>query len=67
MTGQELQLRDKNKSAFKLQGLPHIYWLNLDADVKRREYMEDSLSIGKSRIILAFLDMMEGKMMSLLI
>ena len=41
MTGQELQLRDKNKSAFKLQGLPHIYWLNLDADVKRREYMED--------------------------
>lgn len=31
---------DKNKSAFKLQGLPHIYWLNLDADEDRRQYME---------------------------
>ena len=40
MTGQELLL-DKNKSAFKLQGIPHIYWLNLDADVERREYMEN--------------------------
>ena len=33
-------MRDKNKSAFKLQGLPHIYWLNLDADDNRRQYME---------------------------
>ena len=40
MTGSKL-LRDKNKAAFKLRGLPHIYWLNLDADVERREYMED--------------------------
>ena len=40
MTGSKL-LRDKNKAAFKLKGLPHIYWLNLDADVERREYMED--------------------------
>jgi hypothetical protein len=39
MDGQELLL-DKNKSAYKLKGLPHIYWLNLDADVERREYME---------------------------
>ena len=39
MAGQEL-LRDKNKSAFKLQGIPHIYWINLDTDVERREYME---------------------------
>ena len=39
MAGQELLL-DKNRSAFKLQGIPHIYWLNLDADVERREYME---------------------------
>jgi hypothetical protein len=39
MTGQE-SLLDKNKSAFKLKGIPHIYWLNLDADVHRREYME---------------------------
>jgi len=31
---------DKNKSTFKLKGIPHIYWLNLDADVARREYME---------------------------
>ena len=31
---------DKNKSVHKLKGLPHIYWLNLDADVDRREYME---------------------------
>ena len=40
MTGSKL-LRDKNKAAFKLKGLPHIYWLNLDADTERREYMED--------------------------
>ena len=39
MAGQELLL-DKNRSVFKLQGIPHIYWLNLDADVERREYME---------------------------
>lgn len=31
---------DKNKSSYKLKGLPHIYWLNLDADTHRREYME---------------------------
>jgi len=31
---------DKNKSKFKLEGLPHIYWLNLDSDVDRRQYME---------------------------
>ena len=31
---------DRNKSAFKLQGLPHIYWLNLDADENRRQYMD---------------------------
>ena len=40
MPGQELLL-DKNKSAFKLQGLPHVYWLNLDADAERRQYMEN--------------------------
>jgi GR25 family glycosyltransferase involved in LPS biosynthesis len=39
MDGQEL-LMDKNKSAFKLKNLPHIYWLNLDSDVERRKYME---------------------------
>jgi hypothetical protein len=39
MAGQELVL-DKNKSAYKLKGIPRIYWLNLDADVQRRQYME---------------------------
>jgi len=32
---------DKNKSVFKIKGLPAIYWLNLDADTHRREYMEE--------------------------
>ena len=40
MTGQELP-RDKNKGAFKLKCMPHIYWINLDADTDRREYMEN--------------------------
>ena len=31
---------DRNKSTFKLKGLPPIYWLNLDSDTHRREYME---------------------------
>jgi len=31
---------DKNKSAYKLEGFPHVYWLNLDSDTQRREYME---------------------------
>ena len=40
MTGQELVL-DKNKSAYKLKDIPHVYWLNLDADTERCEYMEN--------------------------
>lgn len=32
---------DKNKSLHKLKGLPHIYWINLDSDTHRREYMEN--------------------------
>ena len=32
---------DKNKSAFKLQGLPHIYWINLDDKEDRKRYMEE--------------------------
>ena len=35
---------DKNKSVFKLKGLPHFYWLNLDGDVDRREYMEEQFN-----------------------
>jgi len=32
---------DKNKSIYKLKGIPPIYWLNLDSDTHRREYMEN--------------------------
>ncbi|NDB29570.1 glycosyltransferase family 25 protein [archaeon] len=39
-TKDTLLLMDKNKSAFKLENIPHVYWLNLDNDVERREYME---------------------------
>ena len=31
---------DKNKSMSKLEGIPNSYWLNLEADTHRREYME---------------------------
>ena len=31
---------DKNKSAFKLQGMPPIYYLNLDGQEDRKIYME---------------------------
>ena len=41
MDGHEFSKMDKNKSAFKLKGLPAIYWLNLDADENRRFYMEE--------------------------
>jgi len=33
--------RDKNKSAYKLQGIGPIYYLNLDGQPERKEYMED--------------------------
>ena len=39
MNGQELVM-DKNKSIYKLANIPHIYWLNLDSDTDRRQYME---------------------------
>ena len=32
---------DKNKSVYKLQGIGPIYYLNLDGQPERREYMED--------------------------
>lgn len=35
---------DKNKALYKLKGLPHAYWLNLDADTHRRQYMENQFS-----------------------
>merc|ERR1711865_185789 len=31
----------KNSNAFKLKGLPPILWLNLNADTRRRKYMEE--------------------------
>ena len=41
MDGHEFSKMDKNKSTHKLEGLPAIYWLNLDADTDRRFYMEE--------------------------
>ena len=32
---------DKNKSTYKLKGLPPIYYINLDGQPERREYMEE--------------------------
>ena len=37
----KLLIMDKNKSTYKLKGIPHVYWLNLDSDTHRREYMEN--------------------------
>jgi hypothetical protein len=31
---------DKNKSIYKLNSLPKVLWINLDSDLKRKEYME---------------------------
>jgi hypothetical protein len=41
MDGHAFSKMDRNKSTHKLQGLPAIYWLNLDADTDRRFYMEE--------------------------
>ena len=35
---------DKNKSAQKLKGLPHIYWINLDDKTDRADYMKEQFS-----------------------
>ena len=40
MTG-SVSMMDKNKSAHKFKGVPHIYWINLDTDNERRQYMEE--------------------------
>ena len=32
---------DKNKALYKLKRLPHIYYLNLDEQPERKEYMEE--------------------------
>ena len=49
---------DKNKSAYKLDGLPKVYWINLDSDVRRRRYMEDQFSYWKLMIMFEYLHMM---------
>ena len=41
MDGHAFSKMDKNKSTHKLEGLPAIYWLNLDTDTGRRFYMEE--------------------------
>ena len=35
---------DKNKSAYKLKGFPPIYYLNLDGQPERKEYMENQFN-----------------------
>jgi GR25 family glycosyltransferase involved in LPS biosynthesis len=35
---------DRNKSLYKLDGLPKVYWINLDRDEQRRDYMNQQLS-----------------------
>jgi len=37
-------MMDKNKSAYKLSGLPPIYYTNLDRSEDRRKYMEDQFN-----------------------
>lgn len=32
---------DRNKAAYKLKGLPPIFYINMDTDDERRQYMED--------------------------
>ena len=34
---------DKNKNAYKLQGLPPLYYINLDAKSERDEYIKNHL------------------------
>ncbi len=35
---------DRNKSAYKLKGIPPVLWINLEADTDRREHMEDQFT-----------------------
>ena len=42
--GFKVAVKDKNKSAYKLQGLPRICYINLDDHVERREYMEEQFA-----------------------
>jgi hypothetical protein len=42
--GELSQLRDKNKSVFKLAGFPDVLWINLDRFPERKTYMENQFS-----------------------
>ena len=35
---------DRNKSAYKLKGIPPVLWINLEADTDRRKHMEDQFT-----------------------
>lgn len=37
-------MKDNNKALYKLEGLPTIYYINLDDQVNRKEYMEEQFS-----------------------
>lgn len=39
-----MEILDKNKSVYKLKGLPLVYWLNLDSDTHRHDYMESQFN-----------------------
>ena len=49
---------DKNKSAYKLEGMPPIYYVNLDGQPERKDYMELSLHTGELTSTNVSLDMM---------
>lgn len=38
---QNITMQDKNKSQHKLAGLPHVYYINLDGQPERRQYVEE--------------------------
>ena len=55
---------DKNKAAFKLKGFGPIYYLNLDGQPERKEYMEDQFKYWEIENYTRISAMMVGKMIS---
>ena len=41
---EQSQLRDKNKSTYKLVDFPKVLWINLDRFPDRKNYMEEQFS-----------------------
>ena len=35
---------ERNKSAYKLKGIPPVLWINLDGDEERQKHMEDQFA-----------------------